>query len=165
MKKIVFVLLLAVGCNSPEPMPPQSMADIVPGDAWVIVYGDTVTALGAQNYQMFIRLVEVDPAYLHASWYVGRRFCDTLSAVIHWHRTSGDSCPGDTLLYSATLRDSCDLGLNGLYRLVYWAYSRTDSASAFEVDLRWWRFDPDAPEAMGRENYYVKHGHQRRDSL
>ena len=158
------LILLLFGCN-PEPAPQQATPDIVPGDAWVIVYGDTVTAFGNRNYQMFIRLAEVDPAYLHAAWYVGESFCDTLSAMLHWHRTVADSCPGDTIEYEATLIDSCDLGLNGSYRLAYWAYSAADSNAAFEIDLRWWRFDPDAEEAQGRENYYVKHSHQRRDTL
>ena len=158
------LILLLFGCN-PDPAPQLTAPDIVPGDASVIVYGDTITALGAQNYEMFIRLADVQPAYLHAAWYVGESFCDTLSAMLHWHRTVADSCPGDTIEYEATLIDSCDLGLNGSYRLAYWAYSAADSNAAFEIDLRWWRFDPDAEEAQGRENYYVKHSHQRRDTL
>lgn len=158
------LILLLFGCN-PDPAPQLTALDIVPVDASVVVYGDTITAIGGQNYQMFIRLKDVQPAYLHAAWYVGKSFCDTLSTILHWHRTAGDSCPGDTISYTATLSDSCDLGLNGSYRLAYWAYSAADSNAAFEIDLRWWRFDPDAEEAQGRENYYVKHSHQRRDTL
>ena len=158
------LILLLFGCN-PDPAPQLTALDIVPVDASVVVYGDTITAIGGQNYQMFIRLKDVQPAYLHAAWYVGKSFCDTLSTILHWHRTAGDSCPGDTISYTATLADSCDLSLNGSYRFVIWAYSEVDSNHAFEVDLCWWRFDETAPEAQGIENYYLKHGHMRRDTL